>query len=68
MTYLFSNTISGNVVTPYLFSSITDRTRPEGYSTSDMKELYLSREQLEARKIAPAIPQTQDNFLMNMNK
>jgi len=63
-----SNTISGNVITPYLFSSVTDKTRPEGYSTSDMKELYLSREQLEARKIAPAIPQTQDNFLMNMIK
>jgi len=50
------NTISGGVKnTPYLFSSIHDTTRPPGYSSSDLKDLYLSREQLEARKVAPTL-------------
>ena len=47
--------------TPYLFSSMMDTTRPNGYVTSDLKNLYLSREQLESRKISPVI--TQDQLL-----
>ena len=51
-----SNTISSGVTTtPYLFSSIQDTTRPPGYQNSDLKQLYLSREQLEARKVAPTL-------------
>lgn len=60
-----SNTYAGGkeVNGPYLFSSMTDRKRPVGYETSDLKELYLSREQLEARKIAPSIPENQDKII-----
>jgi hypothetical protein len=45
-----------NVVgAPYLFKSVTDESKPMGYSNSDMKSLYLSREQLEAKRVAPFI-------------
>lgn len=40
--------------TPYLYKSILDNTRsPYEYEKSDLKEIYLSREQLNARKVAP---------------
>jgi hypothetical protein len=40
---------------PYTFTSIMDTTRPLGYASSDLKSLYLSREQLEARRVAPHV-------------
>jgi hypothetical protein len=40
---------------PYLYKSFDDNTKPFGYQNSDLKELYLSREQLESHKIAPTI-------------
>jgi hypothetical protein len=43
--------------TPYLFNSVVDNAKPFGYANSDLKEIYLSREQLNARKISPAITQ-----------
>lgn len=55
-----SNTIKDDIKnTPYTFPSISDNTRPDGYSSSDLKDIYLSREQLEARKISPVITQAQ---------
>ena len=53
--------IQGNTLTsshykpPYMYSSIIDNTKPQGYSSSDLKEIYLSREQLDARKISPIV-------------
>jgi hypothetical protein len=47
--------------TPYMYSSYTDGTKPQGYANSDLKEMYLSREQLNSRKIAPTV--TQDQLL-----
>lgn len=41
--------------TPYMFKSVMDNSRPLGYSASDLKDLYLSREQLEARRVAPHV-------------
>lgn len=42
--------------TPFLFSSVFDTRRPAvGYCNSDLKTPYLSREQLNARLIAPYI-------------
>lgn len=38
--------------TPYLYKSVDDNKKPKGYENSDLKELYLSREQLDSRKIA----------------
>jgi hypothetical protein len=52
--------------TPYNFSSILDNTKPFGYQTSDLKELYLSREQLDSRKISPVI--TQEQLVQNVGR
>ena len=40
--------------TPYLFKNDTSAP-PANYSTSDLKELYLSREQLNARLMNPIV-------------
>jgi len=44
---------------PYIYGSIEDRTLPLGVQESDLKNVYLSREQLEARKIAPEMTQAE---------
>jgi hypothetical protein len=42
---------------PFVFQSVTDeRHPPYGYRNSDLKNLYLSSEKLNARMIAPSIP------------
>jgi hypothetical protein len=43
--------------TPYLYNSFVNGQKPTGYSNSDLKDLYISREQLEARKVSPVITQ-----------
>ena len=48
---------SATFSTPYSFSSFTDSTKPAGYETGDLKELYLTREQLESRMVAPELSQ-----------
>jgi hypothetical protein len=60
-----SNVVNGQQKSPYLYSSATDNSKPFGYSSSDLKELYLSREQLESRKISPVV--TQDRLLETMS-
>jgi hypothetical protein len=47
--------------TPYMYSSYTNSAKPHGYVNSDLKDLYLSREQLNSRKVAPTL--TQDQLL-----
>lgn len=42
-----------DLITPYTFDSLNDRTKP--FENSDLKELYLTREQLLAKKVAPVI-------------
>jgi len=44
--------------TPYLYKSIDDTTT-NVFGNSDLKELYLSRERLDARKIAPSMTQAE---------
>jgi hypothetical protein len=61
-----SNAVSNMNGTPYIFSSILDQSKPFGYQTSDLKEMYLSREQLDARKISPVI--TQADLLNSVSK
>jgi len=60
-----SNVVNGPHKMPYMFTSGLDNTKPFGYASSDLKQMYLSREQLEARKISPAI--TQDKLLGKMS-
>jgi len=38
---------------PFLYSSINDKKTPVGFESSDLKEIYLNREQLYSRKCAP---------------
>jgi len=48
-----------NTTNPFLYKSFLDNAKPFGYETSDLKENYLSREQLNSRKVSPAITQEQ---------
>ena len=54
-----SNQAFGMNATPHLYTSATDKSRPKGFVTSDLKDIYLSREQLDSRKISPVITQEQ---------
>jgi hypothetical protein len=44
---------------PVMYSSFYDKTKPPNDNDSDLKELYLSRERLESRKIAPEMTQSE---------
>jgi len=50
---------------PYVYKSYMDNSNHTGYSNSDLKDLYISREQLSARKISPVITQEE---LLKANK
>ena len=50
---VFENEVSNN--TPYLFKSKTDPSKPIGYNDSDLKNKYLSREQLQSQLTSPVI-------------
>jgi len=52
-TYSLQTTASTN--TPFLYGSIIENTTPVGFENSDLKELYLTREQLYSRKCAPTV-------------
>ena len=42
---------------PFVFTSTYDQRKPiYGYNNSDLKQSYLTREQLNARMVAPTIP------------
>lgn len=43
--------------TPYLYKSCSDASVPFGYETSDLKNDYLSRQQLQARLNIPLMTQ-----------
>jgi hypothetical protein len=42
-----------------VFASVLDNSQPFGYESSDLKNYYLSRQQLQARMIAPVITQNE---------
>jgi hypothetical protein len=54
-----SNQVSGLYQNPYMYASLADKSQPVGYMNSDLKDIYLSREQLDARKISPVVTQEQ---------
>jgi hypothetical protein len=39
----------------YLFNNVFDNNRPFGYVGSDLKNIYLSRQQLQARQDTPFV-------------
>lgn len=43
----------------YLYKNINDKSIPYGYEHSNLKNLYLSRQQLQAKNIAPILTQEQ---------
>jgi hypothetical protein len=45
--------------TPFMYSSLMDSREPFGYVQSDLKDVYLSRESLQSRMVAPEITQEQ---------
>jgi hypothetical protein len=54
-----SDVVSGLNGIPYKFNSVADRAQPFSYSSSDLKDMYLSREILASRQVAPVITQDQ---------
>jgi hypothetical protein len=48
--------------TPFLYKSCTEKSQPYGYENSDLKQLYLSSQQLQARMVAPIL--TQEQYLL----
>jgi len=43
--------------TPYLYTSTHDTNNPTyGFSNSDLKQHYMTKEQMKAKMIAPSIP------------
>jgi hypothetical protein len=45
--------------TPFLYPTYENKQKPKGYEDSDLKELYLTRDQLQARMFAPEITQSE---------
>lgn len=43
----------------YLYKSCTDKTVPFGYENSDLKNMYLSRQELQMRTVAPVLTQSE---------
>jgi len=52
-----SNQFSSKSGSPALFSSVIDTKTAVGQSNSDLKQMYLSRDMLDARRISPVITQ-----------
>jgi|TARA_R110002020_G_scaffold448193_11_gene660889 hypothetical protein len=50
----------------YLFKSMTDTKKPFGYEESDLKNLYLSRKQLNSKMTAPFV--TQEELLKQRSR
>ena len=50
-----SNSYSHLETFPYSYQSISDTSKPKGYVLSDLKQNYLTREELEARRVAPTM-------------
>ena len=53
--HIDSNIVTGFNNTPHIQHSITDATHRFGKPTSDLKNRYLSREQMNALKISPVV-------------
>ena len=45
-----NSAVSDSIRTPYIFNSILSHDQPYGYETSNLKNVYLSRQQLDAQK------------------
>ena len=50
---------------PFLFKSCSDFSKPAGYESGDLKEVYLSRQDLESRMFVPYVDQ---NILLPLKR
>jgi hypothetical protein len=46
-------------ITPFIYPSYLDASEPKGYENTDLKSLYLTREQLNARKSSAVVTQAE---------
>jgi len=61
-----NSTPSSNV--PFMYKSSFDTSRPGfGYNNSDLKNPYLTREQLNARMISPSVSAASIQEIVNVN-
>jgi hypothetical protein len=51
----------------YLYKSYTDKSTPYGYETSDLKQIYLSRDELQKRLHAPLLNQSELLYFKRSN-
>lgn len=50
---------SSNYSTPFIYPTFYNKEKPSGYEDSDLKDIYLTREELQARMIAPELTQAE---------
>jgi hypothetical protein len=53
--------------TPFMYDGCLDNRTPTGYQASDLKSLYLTREQLQCRLVTPYIQQAELMGYANAN-
>jgi hypothetical protein len=57
--YVITNKVPSENV-PLLFTSLYDQSKPSyGFSNSDLKQNFVSKQQINGRMIAPSIPTTE---------
>ena len=54
-SYNRNNSQNNSTNTPYIFNSILSQDQPYGYENSNLKNIYLSRQQLESQLYTPQI-------------
>jgi len=56
---VYNNSDISSSNSPYIFKSSSDKSKPFGYEDSDLKNIYLSKFQLESRMVTPVVSQSQ---------
>ena len=51
--------IKTNTNTPFLYKDCNDTSKPFGYESSDLKNMYLADYQLQSRMVTPVLTQAQ---------
>ena len=46
-----------NLDSKHIYKNVSDKSQPHGYETSDLKNLYLSRYELQAKSTGPIVTQ-----------
>ena len=57
---------NNNTFSKYLFKNLQDNTTPYGYETSDLKNLYTSKQELNNSYVTPIV--TQDQLLKLLSR